>query len=108
MEVFTQFSSDLDEATQKQLTYGHGLMYLLRQKQYKPYSQHQQVILLTVALNKFFMDVPAKNLGEESEKLLQYFEVSHPDICDKIDSTGLLTDDIKKSILDAAEKYREK
>ena len=108
MEVFTQFSSDLDEATQKQLTYGHGLMYLLRQKQYKPYSQHQQVILLTVALNKFFMDVPDKNIGEESEKLLQYFEVSHPDICDKIDSTGLLTDDIRKSILDAAEKYREK
>ena len=108
MEVFTQFSSDLDEATQKQLTYGHGLMYLLRQKQYKPYSQHQQVILLTAALNKFFMDVPVKNIGEEMEKLLEYFEVSHPDICDKIDSTGLLTDDIKKSILDACEKYREK
>ncbi|MCR5847555.1 MAG: F0F1 ATP synthase subunit alpha [Lachnospiraceae bacterium] len=108
MEVFTQFSSDLDEATQKQLTYGHGLMYLLRQKQYKPYSQHQQVILLTVALNKFFMDVPVKNIAEEIEKILEYFEVSHPDICNKIDSTGMLTDDIKKSILEAASKYREK
>ena len=43
MEVFTQFSSDLDEVTKRQLVYGQGLMRLLRQRQYHPLNQHQQV-----------------------------------------------------------------
>jgi F-type H+-transporting ATPase subunit alpha len=107
MEVFTQFSSDLDEATQKQLTYGHGLMYLLRQPQYKPYSQHEQVILLTVALNKYFMDVPVKEIQDEMVKLLKYFEISHPDICSRIDSTGRIEDDDKQAIINYAKEFKE-
>ena len=108
MEVFTQFSSDLDEATQRQLTYGHGLMYLLRQPQYKPYSQHQQVILLTVALSKYFMDVPVKEIQDEIKALLEYFEVSHPDICDRIDSTGRIEDDDKQAIIGYAGEFKDK
>ena len=46
MEVFTQFSSDLDDATKRQLAYGQGLMRLLRQPRYAPLSQHQQVVVL--------------------------------------------------------------
>ena len=51
MEVFTQFSSDLDDLTRRQLAYGQGLMRLLRQPQYHPMKQHEQVILLVVALH---------------------------------------------------------
>ena len=108
MEVFTQFSSDLDEATQKQLTYGHGLMYLLRQQQYKPYSQHEQVILLTVALNKFFMDIPVKDIQDEIKGLLEYFELNHPDILNRIDSTGRIEDDDKQAIIEYAKEYKDK
>lgn len=107
MEVFTQFSSDLDDATQKQLTYGHGLMYILRQPQYKPYSQHEQVILLTAALAKYFMDVPVKEIAEEAAKLLSHFETAHSDICSKIESTGLLTDEDKKAIINIANEYKK-
>lgn len=106
MEVFTQFSSDLDDATQKQLTYGHGLMYILRQPQYKPYSQHEQVILLVAALAKYFMDVPVKQIAEETAKLLAHFETFHADICSKIESTGLLTDEDKKAIINIANEYK--
>ena len=108
MEVFTQFSSDLDEATQKQLTYGHGLMYLLRQQQYKPYSQHEQVILLTVALNKYFMDIPVKDIQDEIKGLLEYFELNHPDIISRIDSTGRIEDDDKQAIIEYAKEYKDK
>ncbi len=108
MEVFTQFSSDLDEATQKQLTYGHGLMYLLRQQQYKPYSQHEQVILLTVALNKYFMDIPVKDIQDEIKGLLEYFELNHPDILSRIDSTGRIEDDDKQAIIEYAGEYKDK
>ncbi|MBP5276358.1 MAG: F0F1 ATP synthase subunit alpha [Lachnospiraceae bacterium] len=107
MEVFTQFSSDLDDATQKQLTYGHGLMYILRQPQYKPYSQHEQVILLVAALAKYFMDVPVKQIAEETAKLLDHFETLHADICSKIESTGLLTDEDKKAIINIANEYKK-
>jgi F-type H+-transporting ATPase subunit alpha len=107
MEVFTQFSSDLDDATQKQLTYGHGLMYILRQPQYKPYSQHEQVILLVAALAKYFMDVPVKQIAEETAKLLAHFETLHADICSKIESTGLLTDEDKKAIINIANEYKK-
>ena len=108
MEVFTQFSSDLDEATQKQLTYGHGLMYLLRQQRYKPYSQHEQVILLTVALNKYFMDIPVKDIQDEIKGLLEYFELNHPDILNRIDSTGRIEDDDKQAIIEYAKEYKDK
>ena len=107
MEVFTQFSSDLDDATQKQLTYGHGLMYILRQPQYKPYSQHEQVILLVAALAKYFMDVSVKQIAEETAKLLDHFETLHADICSKIESTGLLTDEDKKAIINIANEYKK-
>ena len=107
MEVFTQFSSDLDDATQKQLTYGHGLMYILRQPQYNPYSQHEQVILLVAALAKYFMDVPVKQIAEETAKLLAHFETLHADICSKIESTGLLTDEDKKAIINIANEYKK-
>ena len=107
MEVFTQFSSDLDESTQKQLTYGQGLMYLLRQQQYKPYTQHEQVILLTVASNKYFMDIPVKNINEEMRKLLEFFELHHPEVCSEIDSTGLLDDGDKETLLRYAFEFKE-
>ena len=106
MEVFTQFSSDLDEATQKQLTYGHGLMYLLRQPQYKPYKQHEQVILLTVASNKYFMDIPVKEISAEITKLLEFFELKHPEVCSEIDSTGLLDDGDKEALLRYAFEFK--
>lgn len=54
MESFTQFASDLDESTAKLLSYGQGLMRMLRQKQFHPYKQYEQVILLVAGLNHVF------------------------------------------------------
>ena len=107
MEVFNQFSSDLDEATQKQLVYGQGLMYVLRQPQYKPYSQADQVILLVVSLNHFFQDVPYKKINEEIVKLLDYFRKTRPDIISKIESTGVMTPEDKQEIIDVSLAYKE-
>lgn len=107
MEVFNQFSSDLDDATQRQLVYGQGLMYMLRQPQYKPYSQAQQVILLVVSLNHFFQDVPYKKIGEEIRNLLEYFETKKPEIISKIESTNELSPEDKQAIIDASLQYKE-
>lgn len=106
MEVFNQFSSDLDDATQKQLVYGQGLMYVLRQPQFKPYSQAEQVILLVIALNHFFQDVPYKKINEEIGRVLTYFKNTRPDVIAKIDSTKMLTPEDKQEIINVSLKYK--
>ena len=105
MEVFTQFSSDLDETTKRQLSYGQGLMRLLRQNQYAPLSQHQQVILLVSALSRVMQDVPLDRLPEFRAGLLNYFEEGASDLCHRIDISGILSQDDREEIARAAREY---
>lgn len=99
MEVFMQFSSDLDDTTKRQLHYGQGLMRLLRQEQYHPYSQHQQVILLTAALDHAFADVPVADTAKTARVLLDMAETTLPELCRKIDRTGQASGEDRKAIL---------
>ena len=103
MEVFMQFSSDLDDATKRQLHYGQGLMRLLRQEQYHPYSQHQQVILLTAALDHAFAGVPVADTAKTARVLLDMAETTLPELCQKIDRTGQASDEDRKAILALAD-----
>ena len=107
MEVFSQFSSDLDEATKKSLAYGQGLMALMRQKQYSPYKQCEEVALLVTALGKVMQDIPASAVGAFAEGLLAYFRKEIPDVMDSVETTRVLGSDDKKAILDSAKKYLE-
>ena len=108
MEVFMQFSSDLDEATKKQLRYGQGLMRLLRQKQYNPYKQHEQVILLTAAMGHIFQDIAVEKIPQFSRDMLDAAAAELPDLCEKIDRTGETTEDDRKSLLVFAQRFLER
>jgi len=99
MEVFTQFASDLDDDTKRQLSYGQGLMQLLRQGQYAPLRQHEQVILLTAALQRLFMEVPVEEVGRFSRELLRAFETRQAELCRRIGSTGQLSGEDRETIL---------
>ena len=105
MEVFTQFSSDLDEVTKRQLVYGQGLMRLLRQPQYHPLSQHCQVITLTAALNHLLQDIPGKEMKSAQEALLTYAETQDPALCQRIDATGELPPEDKEAILELTRRF---
>ncbi len=105
MEVFTQFSSDLDEATKRQLSYGQGLMRLLRQGQYAPFSQHQQVVALIAALNHVMQEVPLDGMDTFRRELLAFVEEQAPDLCRRIDATGLLSDGDREDILRLAGEF---
>lgn len=107
MEVFTQFSGDLDDTTKKQLFYGQGLMQMLKQAQYSPMSQHQQVITLTVALNHIMQDVPTDKIKDFISSMLAYFEKTHSEFCRHIDETGTLSDDDKQVIINTAIMFAE-
>ena len=108
MEVFMQFSSDLDEATKKQLRYGQGLMRLLRQKQYNPYKPHEQVILLTAAMGHIFQDIAVDKIPQFSRDMLDAASAELPDLCDKIDRTGETTEEDRKSLLEFAQRFLER
>ena len=105
MEVFTQFSSDLDETTKRQLVYGQGLMRLLRQKQYHPLAQHQQVITLVAALAHVLESIPADRISEAQAEMLAWFDEKDAALCQRIDTTGLLTDDDRQQILTLARAF---
>ena len=102
MEVFTQFSSDLDDLTRKQLVYGQGLMRLLRQTQYHPLCQHQEVILLVAALHHVFQDVPLRQMDQVRSDLLADMERTAGSLCSRIDETGQLSDEDIQTIVDQA------
>ncbi|MBE7017785.1 MAG: F0F1 ATP synthase subunit alpha [Ruminococcaceae bacterium] len=105
MEVFTQFSSDLDEGTRRQLNYGQSLMRLLRQNQHRAYQQYEQVILLVAMLNKVMVDIPLSQISSCCDGLLDYMRSSCSNICDSITQGRSLTPELKDSIISAARKY---
>ena len=108
MEVFTQFSSDLDEATTAQLKYGSCLMELLKQPLCSPLSLHQQVITLCVATHKLMVDVEKKEIKKYQKDLLEYFDNVYPEIGKEIETTKQLSDELVEKIVKAAEEFRDK
>ncbi len=107
MEVFTQFSSDLDESTKEQLQYGKGLMELLKQPLCNPLNLHEQVITLILATNKIFLNVDIKKIKETQRNILNYFEENHKDIVDEIEQKKDLSDELKAKIVAAGKAYME-
>ncbi len=107
MEVFTQFSSDLDDLTRRQLVYGQGLMRLLRQPQYHPMKQHEQVVLLVAALNHVMQNIPVRQMDVFRRDYLAHMERNAGALCHKIDQSGQLTDSDMRSIVETARSFAE-
>ena len=106
MEVFTQFSSDLDETTKKQLNHGKALMELLKQKLCKPYSLHEKVLILHMANNGVFDDIPTDEVKSYCGEVLKYIDLKHPEISEEIETKKDLSDELSKAILAAADEYK--
>ena len=106
MEVFTQFSSDLDEGTKKQLAHGRSLMELLKQPLGHPFTMAEQVITLVSANAHVFSDIPADKIKQFRLDLLKDFAVNHSDIISQLEASKDLSEDIKESIVDAANAFK--
>lgn len=108
MEVFTQFSSDLDETTAAQLTYGRGLMELLKQPLHRPLSMAEQVMSLVIAIDRVFTDLPVAEVKPFQEGFLAYMKDTRPQVAERITETGQLTDEDRTEILSACKAYKER
>ena len=105
MEVFTQFSSDLDDETKTQLKYGSGLMELLKQPLTHPMSLAQQVVTLVGAIGKKFVDVPKEQIKSYQGQMLEYFDAHHSDLMSEIETQQVLDDELKTSILNVIDEF---
>ena len=108
MEVFTQFSSDLDPATKEMIQYGKGLTEMLKQPLCHPMSLHDQVISLVAANNRLLLDVEVSKIKGFQKEMLAFFEQKHPEIVKEIEEKKVLSDELKQSILDGVKEFKQK
>lgn len=108
MQVFTQFSSDLDEGTKKQLAHGQALMELLKQPLNHPLSMAEQVITLVSANAKIFSDLPIEKVKAFQMDLLSEFKENQKDIINKLNASKKLDDDVKEAIVEAAKEFKNR
>lgn len=106
MKAFTQFASDLDDATKRQLQHGQVLMELLKQPLNHPMSHADMVIILVVADAGILDDLNSKQIKKEETKLLDWFNENHSEISREINTTKKLDDNLKTRIITLAKQYR--
>lgn len=107
MEVFTQFASDLDSATKEQLLHGHVLMELLKQPLCRPLSMAEQVITLSAANAKIMLSIPIQKVKDFQMKLLAYMKETHSGLMRKLETTGVLDDELNQEIVNAALEFKK-
>ncbi len=107
MEVFTQFSSDLDEDTKAGLDYGKGLMELLKQPLGRPLSLADMVITLVAATGRRFMDIPVNKIKQFQMDMLEYINSNYAGIVSTIETDKVLEDYIREQILDAVDEFKK-
>ena len=108
MEVFTQFSSDLDEETKNQLAYGQSLMYILRQGRCSPLSQAQQIVTLVTAMARVYQQVPVSQVCPLRDFILGEFAAGRPQLMQELEQGAALTDEVRQQIVDFAKTALEK
>ena len=106
MKEFTQFASDLDDATKRQLQHGQVLMELLKQPLNHPMSHADMVIILVVADAGILDNLDSKQVKKEETKLLEWFNENHSEIGREINTTKNLDDNLKTRIITFAKQYR--
>ena len=107
MEVFTQFSPDLDPATQAMLDHGHVLMELLKQPLYHPLAMWKEVVILSAASNGLLDDVALSDLRSFREGLMNYVEANGAAIVTEMKETGKLSDESREKLLELVRTYKK-
>jgi F-type H+-transporting ATPase subunit alpha len=105
LEAFAAFGSDLDKATQQQLTRGERLVEILKQPQYQPLSMEKQVSLLFAGTKGFLDKYPVDVLGKYEAGLYPFLEDRYPQIFEGLKEKQEFTEEIEKQMTEALEAY---
>ena len=101
MESFSQFSSDLDAETRRQLEHGKALMELLKQPLYQPKSDAEQVVLLTLAAHGVLDEIKTGELRQKTSAFVRQFRADPSGVMDEIQASGKLSPEQVQTILNA-------
>jgi F-type H+-transporting ATPase subunit alpha len=107
LEAFAAFGSDLDAATQQQLTRGQRLVEILKQPQYQPLSMEKQVTILFAGTRGFLDKYPVDALGKYEAGLYPFMEDRFPQVMKDLAEKQEITEDIDKQLRAALDAYDE-
>jgi F-type H+-transporting ATPase subunit alpha len=107
LAAFSQFASDLDEATKAQLARGQRITELIKQKQYAPMSVAQQSLSIFAADRGFMDDIEVEKVGSFEEALHSFFSSEKPDLEKSVNDTGDWNDDIEKQFTEVVEQFKK-
>jgi F-type H+-transporting ATPase subunit alpha len=107
LAAFAQFGSDLDEATQKQLTRGARMVEILKQDQYVPMSMERQVMIIFVGTQGILDDLPLEHIKEFEQKFLAFVDQEYPDVAHEIATKKVLEDGTAAKLKEAGLKFKE-
>ena len=105
LEAFAKFGSDLDKATQAQLTRGERLVEILKQGQYVPMEVEKQVAIIYIGTQGLLDEVPVEYIKQFEQEFLEMLEIKHKDVLDEIASTGKIEGDIAKRLSDISKQF---
>lgn len=104
MAAFSQFASDLDLATQKLLSRGERLTELLKQSQFTPIAEEEQVVSIYSGVKGYLDSLAISDIGRFEEELLREIKNNHPQVLNDIKTTGALSEDNERRLKQAIEK----
>tara|TARA_B100001971_G_scaffold213155_1_gene245631 strand:+ start:228029 stop:229528 length:1500 start_codon:yes stop_codon:yes gene_type:complete len=105
LQAFSQFASDLDEATRRQLERGERLVELLKQKQYSPFEVEDQVISIYAATKGFFDGIDKTKITEAENGLLDFIKSKHSDVIGSIRTEKQITAETETKLVDAIKSF---
>ncbi len=106
LAAFSQFASDLDDATKAQLDHGERVTELMKQKQYTPQSLSEMGVVLYAANEGYLNDIEVNKLGDFEAALLSYMNSENADLMKKVNDTGAYSDEIANGFKAALEKFK--
>ena len=106
LEAFAQFGSELDSATQKQLSRGARIVEILKQPQYRPMPVEQQVLIIFAVTNGYLDDVDVAAVRAWEKSFLDYMAAQHPGVADEIKTKRALSDELSGRLRKAIDQFK--
>jgi F0F1-type ATP synthase alpha subunit len=106
LAAFSQFASDLDEATRKQLEHGERINELMKQKQYAPMTVAEMGVVLFAANEGFLQDVEVDKVLDFEAALLSYMNSEHEGFMTEVNSEGKYSEDVVSKMQNAIETFK--
>jgi len=107
LQVFSQFSSELDQSTQELLSQGERITEILKQEQYHPIDMAHQVIILYAATQKLLLDIPVSKVRDFKRQFIEYIDRYHMDLVDTIRKKEDITQDEMARIREVVTDFKE-